>query len=393
MENEINKIIEKAIEGDTEYLNLLMEEKMADILYLTYFFADRDYEDVSQEVAYNIIKSIHTLKNPEHFDSWIFRVARNICFKYNMKNSKKQKAEMSLDFSENENIFFEEKTDFLPEKFLMEKDNRDIVMGCINQLPQQYKEILVLRYFKDMSHKDIAETLEIPIKVVYNGINRGQNRLKGLVEDKTQVHYGVMPVPFGAAPMLAKLFEADYVQVTGGEALQTLLSTTSQSINTASTNTASEGTSVLTKVLASGVVIIATVGLIIAGLNITEPEPQSTQGVPAIEETALPPSNIKTIETLEDMIGVDWANTLMALTNSGDEAQLRTLVEANGMTTELQSKSEEETYTAYLLDKEDKRLVIYTLKKGSGSPLQIKYEFGKQDTISVPMGIDFIRLF
>lgn len=40
------EIVRKAVEGDREALDVLIQEKMKDVLYITYLFAEKDYEDV-----------------------------------------------------------------------------------------------------------------------------------------------------------------------------------------------------------------------------------------------------------------------------------------------------------------------------------------------------------
>ena len=57
------------------------------------------------------------------------------------------------------------------------------VMECLQKLPLEYREPLVLFYLKDMSYAEIAEILEVPIGTVMSRLSRGKNRLRTMLSD------------------------------------------------------------------------------------------------------------------------------------------------------------------------------------------------------------------
>ncbi|MDD5200517.1 MAG: RNA polymerase sigma factor [Terrimicrobiaceae bacterium] len=57
------------------------------------------------------------------------------------------------------------------------------VMGCLQKLPLEYREPLVLYYLKDVSYAEIAGILEVPIGTVMSRLSRGKARLRKMLAD------------------------------------------------------------------------------------------------------------------------------------------------------------------------------------------------------------------
>lgn len=76
-------IVKKAIKGDTKALEtlLLLEKEMLYYKALSYVSTKEDALDAIQETSYNALLSIHQLRNPEYFSTWLFRVLIRECYK------------------------------------------------------------------------------------------------------------------------------------------------------------------------------------------------------------------------------------------------------------------------------------------------------------------------
>ena len=57
------------------------------------------------------------------------------------------------------------------------------VMECLQKLPLEYREPLILFYLKDVSYNEIAEILEVPIGTVMSRLSRGKSRLRNMLKD------------------------------------------------------------------------------------------------------------------------------------------------------------------------------------------------------------------
>ena len=65
-----------------------------------------------------------------------------------------------------------------PEAILIERSNQQLVQGAIEQLPVHLREVLLLCEVEEMSYKEIAETLSIPMGTVMSRLSRARNALR-----------------------------------------------------------------------------------------------------------------------------------------------------------------------------------------------------------------------
>jgi RNA polymerase sigma-70 factor, ECF subfamily len=135
-----------------------------------------DAEDLTQEVFYRLSKSNN--ENVKNIKSWVYAIAKNSIIDYYRK--KKQVT------NEIDNIEFQEE--------LSEKDAINELSDCItpflNQLPEDYRDIMKLSELDDVSQKEIAERLNINYVTVRSKIQRGRLKLKDLISNCCTVVQG-----------------------------------------------------------------------------------------------------------------------------------------------------------------------------------------------------------
>src|SRR5690625_2107062 len=70
------EIVKKAIKGDAQALEtlLLLEQNMLYYKALSYVSTKEDALDAIQETSYHALLSIHQLRHPEYFSTWLFRI-------------------------------------------------------------------------------------------------------------------------------------------------------------------------------------------------------------------------------------------------------------------------------------------------------------------------------
>ena len=60
---------------------------------------------------------------------------------------------------------------------------RKEVAEALEELPPRFRQLVVLRYFDDLSYKEIADTMKMPIGSVMSGLSRARDRLKKLLKN------------------------------------------------------------------------------------------------------------------------------------------------------------------------------------------------------------------
>ena len=165
-------IIRKVLSGDSRAFGLLVERYRSRVLGLA-FHLTGDYDaasDLAQETLIAAYFSLDRLRDLTSFSSWISGILRN---KHRNLGRNNHPPAFSLDRLM-ESGFEPPIPDDAPS--VSEEDLRE-VMDCVGELPGKYRETLLLRYDKDLSYKEIAEFLGLPVTTVTTRLAQARKRL------------------------------------------------------------------------------------------------------------------------------------------------------------------------------------------------------------------------
>ncbi|MBU3662455.1 MAG: sigma-70 family RNA polymerase sigma factor [Bacteroidetes bacterium] len=140
-------------------------------------------EDIFQEA---FIKIIHTLRSGNYneegkFGGWAVRVARNLTIDY----VRKMKRDVTITDSEGNDIFnyiviAEENR----EDKLMQSQTERQIKDLIKYLPEEQREVLILRHWGDLSFKEIADKTGVSINTALGRMRYALNNLRKLMVEK-----------------------------------------------------------------------------------------------------------------------------------------------------------------------------------------------------------------
>lgn len=144
------EIIEKLKLGDTSAIDELYNKYSAKALRTAYLITSNSFtaEDVVQETFVQCIKSVNTLKNPDFFKPWFFKILTRIAWKHAKKDTYCILADELPQTTD---------TSACDEYFKNEKYNR--LYEEINNLNNKLKTTIILFYFNEMTIKEIAKTM------------------------------------------------------------------------------------------------------------------------------------------------------------------------------------------------------------------------------------------
>lgn len=124
-------------------------------------------EDILQDVFLKIQLNVHNLKDSSKLTSWVYQITRNTILDH---------------FRKDNNLFSLESID------IVDADNDvnfskliDCINSKINNLPNKYKEALLLTILKDFSQIELAEYLGISYSGAKSRVQRGKEKVKTLV--------------------------------------------------------------------------------------------------------------------------------------------------------------------------------------------------------------------
>jgi len=141
-------------------------------------------EDIFQETFIKVIKSLHAGKYKENgkFISWVVRIAHNLIIDHFRKE--KQMKTFSSDDYENDvfnSMRFSERT--IEETIIQDQIEADL-RKMVECLPQEQKEVILLRHYLDLSFKEIAEQTNVSINTALGRMRYALINLRKLIEEK-----------------------------------------------------------------------------------------------------------------------------------------------------------------------------------------------------------------
>ena len=168
-------VIEKAKRGDTKAFQEIYEEYYRKILRYCLFNGQNDEgaKDVCQEVFLRAWKSLpsFSLKNGGTIQAFLFRIARNLLI--DLSRKKKEYALQEYEEIETHEDFVEN---------LAREQNIKYVRTALAKLEEKDRQIVILRYFEELSTADVAKALGMKEGALRVRIHRTLKKLQEILE-------------------------------------------------------------------------------------------------------------------------------------------------------------------------------------------------------------------
>ncbi|MFH1567379.1 MAG: RNA polymerase sigma factor [Gemmatimonadota bacterium] len=136
--------------------------------------------DAAQETFLNLIEALPGFRGECALTTWIYRVALNTCRGRGRRRQQLRSREAPLAA---EPAAREPSS----HQVLEEAERRDQVRQAIDDLPDPYREVVVLHYLQDLGYEEIAAVLEIPLGTVKVRLHRAKERLRRRLEPSDAV--------------------------------------------------------------------------------------------------------------------------------------------------------------------------------------------------------------
>ena len=136
---------------------------------------DHDAEDLVQEAFLRAFKSFGGYYGGNS-RSWLLTIVRNTCYTWLRNNRVLLDAESIDDKLDELGLDFAD-----PEVLLLQSVDAQIVRQALQELPVEFREVVVLREMEGFSYKEIADVVDLPIGTVMSRLARGRKRLHALL--------------------------------------------------------------------------------------------------------------------------------------------------------------------------------------------------------------------
>ena len=149
--------VDRTLRGDKRAFESLVEKYQKLVFNLAYNMTRNrdDAADVTQSVFLKVYEKLYSFNRKFKFFSWMYRIALNEA----LNVVQKQDRTKTLD----EEIASDARS---PDGGLAVEDQTRSIQDAVLELEANYRVVIVLRHFQDLSYEDIATVLEIPEKTV-----------------------------------------------------------------------------------------------------------------------------------------------------------------------------------------------------------------------------------
>jgi RNA polymerase sigma factor (sigma-70 family) len=142
---------------------------------------EAEAEDVVQDACVRALRFFSSLRN-EDARAWLLTIVRNTWYSRASRESSRA-ASMTLD------VVNDQPPDATldPEELLLQQHTVGLVRAALEQLPVEFREVIVLREIEGLSYKEIAAVVRVPIGTIMSRLARGRERLMAVLKLTTRV--------------------------------------------------------------------------------------------------------------------------------------------------------------------------------------------------------------
>ena len=177
------QLVSAYMKGNEKAISVLItrhKQKIYSFIYSKVF--DRDVsEDIFQDTFIKVIKTLKRGAYNEEgkFIPWVMRISHNLVIDHFRKNNRMPKFENNSDF----NIFSVLHDGSLnAEKTMIKEQVEGDLKKIIQELPDDQKEVLLMRIYKEMSFKDISEKTGVSINTALGRMRYALINLRKVID-------------------------------------------------------------------------------------------------------------------------------------------------------------------------------------------------------------------
>ena len=174
-------IVQRALGGDAEAFGELVRRWERRIFALTYGLLGReeDARDATQETFLAAFRNLRGFRGEAKVSSWLHRIAVNQCL--TRRRRAKVRNESALEDNDDNTHGFATPFEYSPANVVEGRQRTAAVRRALNGLPLELRQVVVMKEFEELTFREIAEALDLPLSTVksrlYTGLRQLQMRL------------------------------------------------------------------------------------------------------------------------------------------------------------------------------------------------------------------------
>jgi RNA polymerase sigma-70 factor (ECF subfamily) len=177
------QIVERALTGDAEAFGEIVRRWERRIFALAFGMLGReeDARDATQETFLAAFRNLRGFRGEAKVSSWLHRIAVNQCI--TRQRRAKVRNESALETEEGKNAWsLASPSQYSPGRVVEGQEVTEAVRRAVNSLPVELRQVVVMKEFEELTFKEIAEILDLPLSTVksrlYTALRQLQMRLQ-----------------------------------------------------------------------------------------------------------------------------------------------------------------------------------------------------------------------
>lgn len=176
-------LLKNYIAGDEQALAILIKRHQSKIYGFIYSkISERDVcDDIFQDTFMKVIKTLKSNSYNEEgkFLPWVMRIAHNLVIDHFRRNKKMPMQYDTDEYSVFKNMSYDSIT--IEGQIIKDQIEGDVVR-LLDELPEDQKEVLIMRLYQDLSFKEIAETTGVSINTALGRMRYGILNLRKVIK-------------------------------------------------------------------------------------------------------------------------------------------------------------------------------------------------------------------
>lgn len=178
-------LVARILEGDRDRFTELVTRYERRVINYVYRITHRyeDAHDLAQEIFVKVFLALDRYDPKYQFSTWLFRIAQNSAID---ALRKKSLSEVSLTRPADEESPSKEREfadgGVSPYRAMKNKQLGAAIDKAVEKLPPDYRELIQLRHFAELSYEEIATMKRLPLGTVKNKLFRARNLLKEVLD-------------------------------------------------------------------------------------------------------------------------------------------------------------------------------------------------------------------
>jgi RNA polymerase sigma-70 factor (ECF subfamily) len=180
-------MVEAIRRGDATAYRGLVEKYQTRVYHLIFGMVrnPEDAKDLTQDTFVKAYRSLHTFREDSQFYTWLYRIAMNqaIDFCRRRKHAALPGVEDDISIRMPDDARMDGQVVDGPRKAVERQQIYQAILGALDTLPEDQKQVILLRELEGLSYKEIAETLGVAEGTVMSRLFYARKKLQGLLTE------------------------------------------------------------------------------------------------------------------------------------------------------------------------------------------------------------------